>query len=271
MGENFAGAGYSYAEADIFLDPILRLEDVEMEMQTWVARYIRTFELLGKSARVDFVQAIQRGHWTGLVDGVPASTRRTGMADSILRFAVNLYGAPPLKGKEFARHRAKARVETIVGTALAVHLPTGEYMDDRLINLGTNRFTFRPQLGVVHNRGKWSMEVTGAAWFYTDNDDFFNGNRLENDPFYTIQAHVVYNFRPGLWGAASAAYGYGGESTVNGQAKRDRRGNLLFALALGYPITQRFGVSVRYIGSRSQESVGHDSDQIVVSFSVFWG
>jgi len=49
-------------------------------------------------------------------------------------------------------YRAKADVETVVGTALMVHLPAGDYMDDKLINLGTNRFTFRPQLVAVKAR-----------------------------------------------------------------------------------------------------------------------
>ena len=114
------------------------------------------------------------------------------------------------------------------------------------------------------------MEATGAAWVYTDNDEFFNGNKLENDPLYTIQAHLIYNLRPGLWGAASVAYGYGAESSLNGEAQGDRRGNLVWALGLGYPITQRFGVSIRYVGTRSQESVGQDSDQVVVSLAVSW-
>ena len=92
-------------------------------------------------------------------------------------------------------------------------------MDDKLINLGTNRYTFRPQLGVVHNRGKWSMELTGAVYIYTDNNDFFNGNRLEQDPYYTIQTHLVYTFFPGLWTAAGAGYGYGGKSTISGEKK----------------------------------------------------
>ena len=55
-----------------------------------------------------------------MVDGVPESIKRRGLTDSILRFAINLYGAPPLKGKEFADYRAGAEVETIVGTALAL-------------------------------------------------------------------------------------------------------------------------------------------------------
>jgi len=181
-GANFAGGGYAYTEADIFVDPVIRAENVEMEMHTWAVQYIRTFELFQKSARIDFTQAYQEGRWTGLIDGVPRSIKRNGLSDSVLRFAMNLYGAPPLEGKEFAAYRAKADVETIFGTALVVQLPTGDYMEDKLINLGSNRFTFRPQLGVVHNRGKWSMELTGEVLLYTDNDDFFNGKELEQDP-----------------------------------------------------------------------------------------
>jgi hypothetical protein len=270
MGTNFAGGGYAYTEADIFLDPVLRIEDGDMEMHTCVIKYIRTFELFQKSARIGFAQGFQDGRWTGLVDGVPTSIKRSGLSDSALRFAINLYGAPPLKGKSFADYRAKMDVETIVGMAFAVQLPTGDYMDDKLINLGTNRFTFRPQLGVVHNRGKWSMELTGSVWLYTDNDDFYDGNELEKDPFYTLQTHLIYTFRPGLWAAAGVGYGYGGESTVNGVDKNDRRENLVWALSLGYPFTRRLGVKVAYLGTRAQESVGMDTDSIAVGVSVFW-
>jgi hypothetical protein len=269
-GKNFAGGGYVYTEANILFDPVLRIENVEMEMHTWALKYIRTFELFQKSARVDVTQGYQEGRWTGLVDGVPSSIKRNGLSDSVLRFAINLYGAPPLEGKEFSAYRAKVDVETIVGTALVVQLPTGDYMDDKLINLGTNRFTFRPQFGVVHNRGKWSMELTGAVWLYTDNDDFFNGNKLEQDPYYTIQTHLIYTFRPGFWTAASAGYGYGGESTVSGVEKNDRRENLAWALSFGFPITRQLGVKVIYLSTRTQESIGQDTDSIGGAFSIFW-
>jgi hypothetical protein len=269
-GKNFAGGGYVYTEANILFDPVLRIENVEMEMHTWALKYIRTFELFQKSARVDVTQGYQEGRWTGLVDGVPSSIKRNGLSDSVLRFAINLYGAPPLEGKEFSAYRAKVDVETIVGTALVVQLPTGDYMDDKLINLGTNRFTFRPQFGVVHNRGKWSMELTGAVWLYTDNDDFFNGNKLEQDPYYTIQTHLIYTFRPGFWTAASAGYGYGGESTVSGVEKNDRRETLAWALSFGFPITRQLGVKVIYLATRSQKSIGQDTDSIGGAFSILW-
>ena len=269
-GANFAGAGYVYTEADISFDPILRIENAEKELHTWAARYIRTFELFQKSARIGLVQAYQRGRWKGLVDGVPKSVRRGGMSDSVMRFAINLYGAPPLKGEEFAAYRAKVDVETIIGTALVVQLPTGEYKDGKLINLGTNRYTFRAQLGVVHNRAKWSVELTGEVYLYTDNNDFLDGSTLETDPFYTLQTHLVYTFRPGLWAAAGAGYGYGGESTVDGEEKNDRKENIGWTFSFGYPITPQLGVKVGYLGIRSQESIGQDSDSIVVAVSVFW-
>jgi len=269
-GINFLSGGYSYTKADIFLDPALRIEDAEMEMHTWGIKYTRTFELLQKSARIDFTQGYQEGRWSGLLNGSQASTKRSGLTDSILRFAINWYGATPLEIKEFKAYRAKIDVETIFGTALVVHLPTGEYMSDKFINLGTNRFTFRPQIGVVHNRGKWSFELTTAVWLYTDNNDFYNGSKLEQDPYFTSQIHLVYTFRPGLWASAGAGYGYGGETTVSGVENNDRRENLAWAFSFGFPINRQLGVKFAYLANRTQKSIGQDINKIAAAFTIIW-
>jgi len=83
-------------------------------------------------------------------------------------------------------------VETIVGVGLAVRLPTGQYMDDKLINLGENRFVFRPQVGVLHTRNHWTVEGTAEVAFHTDNDDFFNGKKLEQKPLYILYGNLSY-------------------------------------------------------------------------------
>jgi len=267
---NITGFGYAYTEADILLDPALLLEDVKLEMDTWVGKYIRTFELFNKSARLDLTQAYQEGEWTGLLNGVPASASRSGLSDTFVRFAINLYGAPPLSGKKFVAYRSTVDVETIVGVALAVRLPTGEYMDDKLINLGKNRFAFRPQIGVIHTRGKWTTEVTGEVAFYTDNDEFFNGNTLAQEPLFITHAHLIYTFRPGFWAGLSAAYDYGGETSINGVDKDDRRQDTAWALNLAYPITNASGIKVTYITTRTLESTGLDSDTLAVSLSLLW-
>lgn len=270
-GMEFAGLAYAYTEGDIQFDPVLRLADVDVELHSSIFKYVAAFELFEKSVRFDFLQAYQQGRWEGTLDGLPASTSRTGWSDSVIRFSMNLLGGPPLKGEEYVNYRKSvAGGETIVGAGLAIHLPTGHYLEDKLLNLGTNRFTFRPQLGIVHNRGPWSFETTGNVWLFTENDEFFGGNVLEQSPLYTIQGHVVYTFRPGLWLAAGAGYGTGAQSTLNGVEKNDRKGNLGWGVTLGIPVTKRVGLKLGYVGLRTREAVGADLDTGVAAVSFQW-
>lgn len=270
LGINFAGVAYANTDADIFIDPTLMIEDAEMSLDTWAAKYIRAFELLNKSTRIEVTQAYQDGDWKGLLNGVSTKVKRNGLSDTFLRLAVNLYGAPPLGGKEFAAYRAGTDVETIVGLGLAVRLPTGKYLEDKLINLGQNRFAFRPQLGVVHNRGKWTFETTGEVAFYTDNDEFFNQNVREQKPRYFLHSHLIYTFRPGLWVSAGVGYDVGGENKVNGVKKDDKKQNIAWACSFAYPINRQVGISFAYIGTRSQESVGFDSDTLSAALAIAW-
>ncbi len=270
IGANFTGAAYAFSTGDITFNPVLRIEDGEFDLQTAGVQYIRSFELFGKSARFDFTQPYQSGTWSGLLDGVPASVDREGWGDTLLRFAVNLYGAPPLSGKEFAAYNAATECETIVGLGLLVRLPTGEYLEDKLINLGSNRYTFTPQLGWVHNRGKWSMELSGSANFATENDEFFNGKTLEEEVYFVGQGHVSYTFRPGLWLTASTGYGHGGESTVNGVPANDLKGNFGWGLSLGIPINRTMGFKLAYVGTRTQQDTGADTNTFSAGFSLMW-
>jgi hypothetical protein len=270
IGANFAGAGYAYTTGDIYLEPELQIQNATFDLQTIAVKYIRSFELLGKSARVDLAQPYQIGHWTGLLNGAPATVDREGFADTSARFAVNLVGAPPLAGKEFAEYRAQADRETIVGMGLVVQFPTGQYYNDKLINLGGNRFTFRPQLGVVHNWGNWSAELTAAGLFFTDNNDFFSGRRLQQDPVYTADANLVYTFRPGLWLATSVGYAGGGVTTVNGVSSDNNQSSVGWGVSLGLPISRAIGVKFGYTGTRTQVGTGQDTDTFFAAISMMF-
>lgn len=270
IGVNFAGGGYAYTDAEIEFDPVLRIENVTLDMDTYPIKYIRTFEFAGKTARIDWMQAYQDARWNGLLDGQPASVARSGWSDMSFRFAVNLIGSPPLSAKEFAKYQSEIDGETIVGAGLIIQLPTGHYLEDKLLNLGTNRVTFRPQLGVVKRQGKWATEATISSWIYTDNADFFDGNHLEQDPFFTIQGHVDYTFRPGLWLGGGLGYGAGARSTINDVLKDDRKENLAWIVSLAYSITPKTGVKVSYVGIESLTNIGADSNSVVVAMSVLW-
>lgn len=270
-GSNFAGTAYSYTEGDISFNPVLRIEDGEFDLQTATLKYIHAFDFLGKSARFDLTQNFQSGTWSGLLDGVPASVDRDGWADGMLRFAVNLYGAPPLAGQEFLEYRKRmAACETIVGAGLVVQVPTGEYFSEKLINLGSNRYTFTPQFGVIHNRGKWSMELSTSASFYTGNDDFFNGKQYEEDVYLIGQGHLIYTFMPGLWLGASVGYGYGAESKINRVSTDDLKGNIGWGLSVGIPVNRSFGFKLAYVGTRTDQDTGSDTDTLTIGCSLQW-
>lgn len=267
---NFAGLAYAYSEADILFDPALRLADVDMEMDTWGGKYIHTFELLDRTARVDITQAFQDVEWTGLVDGTAASTSRRGLSDTLVRVGINLYGAPPLKGDAYRAYRAEQETETIIGMGLVVRLPTGHYKEDKLLNIGKNRFGFRPQLGLIHTKGKWTFEATGEIAFSTTNDEFYGNNDLDQDPLYIVHSHLIYTFHPGLWIGAGVGYDYGGETKLNGDRNDDRKQDIGWVFSLNVPINRAMGVKLAYIGTQTEEDTGLDSSTIMTSIAFAW-
>ena len=268
VGLNVVGVGVIYNQADIAFDPALKLEAVTAEIKSAVVSYLHAFDLLGTSARVDLRLPYSDARWEGLLDGQAASTERSGLGDPRVRLSVNFLGAPALSGKDYQAWRASQQVSTVAGAALAVTLPLGEYKRERLLNLGGNRFVFRPQLGVVHSRGRWSYELTGSVFLYTDNDEFTATATREQDPLFALQGHIVYAVPKAWWWSLGAAYDWGGKSTIDGVDKDDRRADVLFGLSAGVPIDRHNSVKIAYIGSRTRKDIGSDSDRVVVAWSV---
>ena len=142
VASSFTGFGYSYTDFDIAFDPSLEIENATAEVHTLVFNYLHVIDVFGKSGRIDLLVQHSNGRWEGLLQGEPASTERNGFNDPRLRVAVNLLGSPAQRGSQFQ----PIANNTILGVALDVTAPLGEYKNDKLINLGTNRWSFRPQL-----------------------------------------------------------------------------------------------------------------------------
>jgi len=262
-GVNILAVGTSYSTGDIYFDPVLELEDVELELAGAGFAYLRTFGLAGKSARIDVLAPYANARWSGLLSGEPAKTRRNGFTDPRVRFSWLLYGAPALSRQEFA---ATPQSDTVVGVAVSVKIPWGAYDPEKLINLGDNRWVIRPQIGVTHRRGSWTGELTGSLFWYEDNDDFFGGRHLENDELWAVQGHLIYTFRPGLWAALSTAYGSGADTFIDGVDKNLKVDNWLLGLTVGVPIDRRQGLKFSWVNTRTRNDTGADLD----GFNVGW-
>jgi len=224
---------------------------------------------LGNTARIDIRQPYQRIEWKGTLNGEKRKANREGLGDPLIRLSVNFFGAPALKGEDYRQYRSRYKTNTVVGAALGVVVPLGQYKKDKLLNIGQNRYIIRPQLGlVVHTRGSWSYEITGTMNFFTDNNDFFGGNKREQKLLSSVQTHIVHSFNSRIWGSISAAYDWGGETKVNNIEKDDKRENLFFAVSSGFAVSRTSSIKLTYIAGRTQQDLGADNDHFVLSYSV---
>ena len=268
IGTTVLGVGVIRGQGDVAFDPVLKVEDATVKVTTTVVSLLRAFDLAGRTARVELRLPRQHAHWEGLLDGEPRTVERRGLADPSIRLAVDLLGAPALSAEEFSAYRAAHRVNTVVGAAISLSLPFGEYLDDKRLNLGQNRFAIQPQLGVVHTRGPWSYELTGSVAFFTDNYEFLVNQTRAQDPVLLLQAHTVYTAPRGWWVSLGAAYDWGGRSAVEGVVKDDYREDLLYGISAGLPLNRRLSVQVAYVANRTQTGVGSDTDNLALGFSI---
>jgi hypothetical protein len=161
-----------------------------------------------------------------------------------------------------------ASSNTVIGAAVSVSIPLGEYLDEKLLNLGQNRVVIRPQVGILHTRGKWSYELTASTFLYSDNDDFYGGSTLEQDPLYAVQGHLIRVFdKPGYWASLSAGYGWNGQSTVDGNRVDDSKRLFLSALSFGMPIGTTQGIKFAYVRGRTNTNKGSDTDSLAIGWS----
>lgn len=266
VGLNFLLVGFAHSEGGIPLDPSSLLEDAKVESRTGVLAYSRSLGLGGRSGSVNLIIPYSRLSGSALVDGDRRSRTVRGLGDPALRFTYNFFGAPALDLKDFRSYRQR----TIFGTSLLVKIPIGRYEPSKLLNIGTNRWTVKPELGVSRVIGRWIVEAAAAAAFFTDNDDFFGGNEKKQDPIYSLQGHVILPFRPGLWGALDATYYAGGRTTVNGEEKDNLQQNWRLGATLAVPVDRRNSIKL-YASTGVHTRTKSNFDLFGLAWQYRWG
>ena len=266
VGTNFVLFGYSYAQGNILLDPAIPIEDLDSKLHTFIGGYIRAIDFFGLSSKVDVLVPVADADWKGQLEGVDTARAVTGFGDPRARLSVNFVGAPALRGAEYAGWRQK----TIIGASFQAIIPLGQYDPSKLLNLGSNRWTFRTQLGVSQVAGPWTFEAFVGAWFFTDNSDFFGGSKLEQRPLLVGKLHVIRSFARGWWLAADGGYGYGGRSTIGGVERETRISTFRFGLTFAAPLARQHTVRLT-LGSGARVERGADFDAVSVSYQYRWG
>ena len=266
IGVNFLISGYAYTQGGVPSDPALPLTSPDLDTSSAVLGFARSLDFWGRSGKIDVVAPYTWLSGSAQLDGEPVSRDISGFADPRLRVSINLYGAPSLTMKEFPSYQQ----DVIVGAALQISAPWGQYDDTRIVNIGTNRWFFRPSLGVSKAVGPWILEATAAVTLYTDNTDFYGGKTREQDPLYGLEAHVIRSFSRGIWGSLDATYFTGGSTTIDGVAERDLQRNWRVGATLALPVNKRNSVKL-YGSSGVSARTGNDFDLLGVAWQYRWG
>lgn len=265
IGTQFVGLGYGYGQGSILLDPSLPIEGLNAKMNSVLVAYVQSFNFFGMSAKFDAMVPWAHGYWDGLYNAEDTSTSRMGMGDPRFRVSVNFIGAPALNGNEYSKYNQK----TIVGASLQVIDPLGQYYSDKLLNLGSNRWTFRPQLGLSQKLNKWYLEAYMGLWIFTPNNRFYGGSRLTQKPIYTTKIHIIRSFPKRIWAALDMGYGIGGQASVNGELKDTRQSNFRYGATLAVPVYKSHTLKLAfYSGTRMEK--GHEISALVLVYQYTW-
>ena len=264
VGINILTAGMTFTDGAVSFEPSLPIEDAHSTVGGAGFGINRTLNIGGRFSSIGVGVPFMFGHVEGQVLKQFQEASRTGFADLSARFAINLYGAQAMTLQQFAAYRPT----TLVGVSLSVGAPVGQYNSARYINLGTNRWSFKPELGVSRTRGRWTFEGDFGAIVYTDNTNFVNGTTREQAPIVALQGHLIYTMRPAYWVAADGNYWKGGRVTTNGVTASAEQKNSRLGLTLAVPV-RRQQVRVSY-SFGAYTTIGGDFHSVGMSYSYAW-
>ena len=267
IGLNIVLVGYGYAQGSLGFDASVPLQDGKTRVHAVPLGYVRSLDLLGKAGSVALLLPLVDLTATASLNGTTEAKREvSGLGDPGMRLAFNFYGAPALSAAEFAGYQQ----DLIAGASLTITAPLGQYDKDRLVNIGTNRWSVKPELGLSKAVGPWTVELAAGITWFSRNDDFFGGNVREQDPLYSAQAHATRQLGRGVWGALSASYYNGARTTINGAERDDRLEGSRLALTFSLPVDRRNSIKLS-ASSGLYARTGSDFDGAGVIWQHIYG
>ena len=267
VGVNFLIAGYASRAAACRSTPLCR-SPIPAHRPRRGLGLRATLDVWGKSGKFDVDRAytLALRHRAYLL-GEPVQRDVDGFGDPLFRLSVNLYGAPALSLAEFkslpSRTSSSAR-------ACRCRRRRGSTIRRKLVNLGMNRWFVKPELGVSKALGPLTLEGKAAVTLFTTNDDFFNGGRRAQDPLYSAQGHVIYNFPHGMWGSGRRDLLHRRTHHAQRRAAGDLQQNWRAGATLAIPVDVRNSSSSTRAPARIPRT-GNSFDLIGIAWQYRWG
>jgi hypothetical protein len=267
IGSSAVTATYSNNRGSVSVDPSIPLEDFRVNFHTQALSYYYSFGTFSRSSNITVLVPYALGNFSATVADTEGSLYRSGLADSRVRFAVNLWGGPAIRAKEYLGWKERG----LLGVSLTLLVPTGQYDPARLINTGSNRWGFKPELGLSRRWAqRWVLDSYVAGWFFTPNNYYFPGTSLRTQaPFFALEAHLSYYAKPRMWISADGNFWNGGRSTLNGVGGNDLQRNSRAGVTVALPMNRHQALKFSY-SRGAYVTIGGDYRTISAAWQYSW-
>jgi hypothetical protein len=264
---------YALSDGSILLNGAVPVTDSSGRVSMQVFSYFHSFRFFGRSANITGSVPYGIGNFKGTLMATETTAYRSGLLGSSLRFSVNLLGGPAMDIPQFVKWRQK----TVLGASIKVIPPTGQYDPTKLINFGTNRWAFKPELAYSRRWGRWLLDAYGGAWCFTTNHDYFSRNQFSSGtntqsqkPIGSFEGHLSYDLKPRLWTSLDSNFWVGGVTTLNGvQNSSTLQRNSRIGATFSVPVSKHQSLKFSY-SKGAYVQFGGNFQNVSVAWQYSW-
>lgn len=259
-GINQLELAYAYVHANASIDTSLIITGASVDLNQGIIDYTHYFGLFHRLTWVE--AAVPVAGLSGSVAGTNVQGSIVGTGDSGYAVGTLFKGGPALSLADFD----KFRPTTTFGVSLTITAPTGSYNANKILNLGSGRWSFKPEAALSHPFGpdqKWEIEAYGNVYFYTDNTSFHGREVLRQQALPGVEAHLSYSFNDRLWTSLDTRYSFRGSTFVNGVDQNNPQRNFILGAEMNISLNDRNSLVFEF-----GKAVVHRNGPSVVGFSV---
>ena len=260
---------WSFYDGGLNLNGTIPVTNATGTYNVFIFSYYHSLNFFGRSANIVAYLPYGVGTFQGDLSEQHRSVYRSGLLDSSFRFSVNLMGGPAMQPKEFANWKQKR----LLGLSLRMVAPTGQYSGKKLVNWGSNRWAFKPELGYSERWGHWVLDGYAGVWFYTTNSAFYAGpvtKPQDEAPIGALEGHLSYDVKPRFWVSLDANFWSGGITSLSGiRNLATKQTGSRIGGTVSFPISKHQSIKVSY-SNGTYIIFGGNYQNVSVSWQYSW-
>lgn len=251
---------YTYVRSNASLDPSLAIAGANLNLNQGTIGYTYYFGLFHRLTWVE--AAVPIAGLDGSIAGTNVRGSLSGAGDSSYQVAMLLKGGPALGIEQFASYKPA----TSLGLSLTITAPTGLYNSDKILNLGSDRWSFKPEIALSHPFGpdqKWEFDAYGNASFYTANTSSSGKEILRQEALPGLEGHVSYSFNERIWASLDTRYSFRATTYVDGISQNNPQQNLIVGSELNVSLSPQNSMTFVFA-----KAIVHQNGPSATGFSI---